>query len=478
MLTKSPSVFVPDNTNLKQRLLHSYHNSLLSSHRGRDATYSAISRDFYWRNLAKDVRRWVNRCTECIKYKTLTQKPSPMNVRMYLYPFHTLGIDFVGPLPTSSSGNKYILTAVCPFSNFLISVPVPDKTATTTARALLDHVFCKFGFSAVIQSDRGSEFLNAVLSRITKLLNLKHVFTTPYRPRLNGCTERTHRWLNSAFAIYCDKHQHEWENYLQTATYSHNISPISGCEHLDPFFLNFGRHALSLENVSIQLPPNPISQDHYAVHLISRLQDAHKEFTSIKNDLRRYQREYYDSKARIINIPEGKTVYIRKDHVSPGLSPRFTNRFDGPYKLVGYYHGRKDLLKIQDQSGNVMKRVNIEKVVTAEEPYPLHLINENFQENEAAEEPIPVQNQHKELKLIAYKFAEYLLKKLDNKAFASEACKYVYSSYPPARDVLNRYGKLKGLASQCPFLELKGATHGGTYTIHLLSEEFNKISKS
>ena len=92
MLTKSPRVFVPDNTNLKQRLLHSYHNSLLSSHRGRDATYSAISRDFYWRNLAKDVRRWVNRCTECIKYKTLTQKPSPMNVRMYLYPFHTLGI--------------------------------------------------------------------------------------------------------------------------------------------------------------------------------------------------------------------------------------------------------------------------------------------------------------------------------------------------------------------------------------------------
>ena len=150
MLTKSPRVFVPDNTNLKQRLLHSYHNSLLSSHRGRDATYSAISRDFYWRNLAKDVRRWVNRCTECIKYKTLTQKPSPMNVRMYLYPFHTLGIDFVGPLPTSSSGNKYILTSVCPFSNFLISVPVPDKTATTTPKALLDNVFCKFGFSAVI----------------------------------------------------------------------------------------------------------------------------------------------------------------------------------------------------------------------------------------------------------------------------------------------------------------------------------------
>ena len=81
-------------------------------------------------------------------------------------------------------------------------------------------------------------------------------------------------------------------------------------------------------------------------------------------------------------------MYIRKDHVTPGLFPRFTDRFDGPYKLSGYHHGRKDLLKIQDQSGNVMKPVNIQKVVTAEEPYPLHLVDENFQDNEAAKEPI------------------------------------------------------------------------------------------
>ena len=96
--------------------------------------------------------------------------------------------------------------------------------------------------------------------------------------------------------------------------------------------------------------------------------------------MRRYQCEYYDSKARIINIPEGTTKYIRKDHVTPGLFPHFTHRFDGPYKLVGYYYGQKDLLKIQDQFGNVMKPVNIEKVVTAEKPYPLHLADKTFQE--------------------------------------------------------------------------------------------------
>ena len=73
-------------------------------------------------------------------------------------------------------------------------------------------------------------------------------------------------------------------------------------------------------------------------------------------------------------------MYIRKDHVTPGLSPCFTNGFDGPYKLFGYYYGQKDLLKIQDQSGNVMRQVNSEKVITPEEPYPLQLVDRNFQE--------------------------------------------------------------------------------------------------
>ena len=86
-------VFVPNDLDLQRKLLSAYHNSTLAMHRGRDATYAAISRDFYWRNLSKHVRNWVKRCPECIKFKTPSQKPGPMNIRLYQYPFHTLGID-------------------------------------------------------------------------------------------------------------------------------------------------------------------------------------------------------------------------------------------------------------------------------------------------------------------------------------------------------------------------------------------------
>ena len=162
-------IFVPADIQLQRNLLRSYHDSPIATHRGRDATPGLISRDFYWRNQAKHVRNWVKRCPHCIKFKSTNPAHGPMHVRSYLYPFHTLGVDYVGELRTSPSGNKWILTAVCPFSNYLISVPVPDKTATTAAQVLFDHVFLKFGFPAVLQSDRGGEFLNAVPAQNNKI---------------------------------------------------------------------------------------------------------------------------------------------------------------------------------------------------------------------------------------------------------------------------------------------------------------------
>ena len=360
-------VYIPSNPELQKQLIQTYHDSPLGMHRGRDATYAALSREYFWKSMSKHVRNWVRRCKHCIRFKSSQPKHGPMHIRLYNYPFHTIGIDYVGELPVSPSGNKYILTAVCPFSNFLITAPVPNKNATTAARVLLDQVFFKFGFPQVIQSDRGKEFLNAILFRIMQILSIKHVLTTSYRPRLNGVTERVHRFLNEALGIFCEKHQTNWEAFLQAATYSHNVSPIPTSTNLDPFLLNFGRHAPPPEKIDIQMPINSISQDKYAVNLIKNLKQAHSEFKIIKADLRRSQRDHYDSISRHIEIPTGKIVYIR-NHTQPskGETSRFIRNFDGPYVVHSHFFNRPDLMILQDPTTNdLLKPINIEKIVVA-----------------------------------------------------------------------------------------------------------------
>ena len=98
---------------------------------------------------------------------------------------------------------------------------------------------------------------------------------------MNGATERTHRFLNAALGIYCEKHQEKWEGYLQPAVYAHNTSPISELTSISPFFLVFGRDPPSPETLCFQMPDHPLPADHYAHHLVSQLQDAADQFTHI-----------------------------------------------------------------------------------------------------------------------------------------------------------------------------------------------------
>lgn len=60
----------------------------------------------------------------CLLTKTPDPKHGPMQVHLYQSPFYTIGIDYVGPLPQTPSGNKWIITAVCPYSSFLVAIPV------------------------------------------------------------------------------------------------------------------------------------------------------------------------------------------------------------------------------------------------------------------------------------------------------------------------------------------------------------------
>ena len=163
-----------------------------------------------------------------------------------------------------------------------------------------------------MQSNRGGEFLNALLHWLTKLLSIKQVFTSGFCPHLNGVTERTHHFLNSALGIHCEHHQEQWEDYLQSAVYAHNVAPISGTSNITSFSLVFGCDAPSPETISLELPSRPLPHNHYAKHILSRLSEAHKQFSRIIADIRHQQREIYDTKARTLAIPDGKIVYMCK----------------------------------------------------------------------------------------------------------------------------------------------------------------------
>ncbi|KAL1268894.1 hypothetical protein QQF64_034257 [Cirrhinus molitorella] len=80
-----------------------------------------------------------------------------------------LQIDWVGPLPRSTKGNKYFLTVVCQFTKWVECLPAPNDTAQTTAY-LQVHLAYSLGVSILLHVDPEQ-------SELALLLNLPIIET-------------------------------------------------------------------------------------------------------------------------------------------------------------------------------------------------------------------------------------------------------------------------------------------------------------
>jgi Retroviral aspartyl protease./Reverse transcriptase (RNA-dependent DNA polymerase). len=63
-------MFVPDDEELRLRLLRSCHDKAAAGHPGRAKTYELLSRDYYWPKMGQTVQRYVRNCHTCSRSKT------------------------------------------------------------------------------------------------------------------------------------------------------------------------------------------------------------------------------------------------------------------------------------------------------------------------------------------------------------------------------------------------------------------------
>jgi hypothetical protein len=98
---------------LKSMILEYCHDSLTAGHLGITKTTKTLLSRYWWPNVTRDIKNWIDSCPDCQSFKNPRTK---MGLLQHLpvpqKPFHTLGVDFVGPLPTTNSGNKYLLVFV------------------------------------------------------------------------------------------------------------------------------------------------------------------------------------------------------------------------------------------------------------------------------------------------------------------------------------------------------------------------------
>lgn len=223
----------------RDNTLRRFHETL--GHMGSDSILPLLKRRFWFPRMDEVVLNFVRECKVCqLNRNDSAAQPAPIRpIPPSALPFERWGIDFVGPLPTSKSGNQYILTAIDYATRWVIAQPYPNKSSRSVMHFLYNHIVMQFGPPYEIISDRDKAFLEDALPHYEQLLRIKHLPSTSYHPRTNGMVERMHQMLNHSLRCLTQDHLDRWDEFLSQVVFSIRARQHAVTKH-SPFYLMFG----------------------------------------------------------------------------------------------------------------------------------------------------------------------------------------------------------------------------------------------
>ena len=167
----------------RQEFIQLVHGGATGGHFGVKKTSASVQSRAYWPSWASDVDSVVKKCAVCAQYhRGALPRQAALQTPVVSEPWERISIDITGPHPKSSRQNVYILTLVDHFSMWAEAMPIPNHTAATVAKALMVHVFSRYGLPAEVLSDRGSEFESELFAQLMKWLEVDKLRTTAYKP--------------------------------------------------------------------------------------------------------------------------------------------------------------------------------------------------------------------------------------------------------------------------------------------------------
>lgn len=90
-------------------------------------------------------------------------------------PFELLGMDLIGKLKTTASGNQYICVVIDYLTKWPQAYPLKTKSAEEVTQCLLKFIY-QFEAPKRILSDQGKEFVNEVHICISVSSEVRHTY--------------------------------------------------------------------------------------------------------------------------------------------------------------------------------------------------------------------------------------------------------------------------------------------------------------
>ena len=152
---------VPNDKELKQKLLFEAHNTVFTMHPGGNKMYQDLKQLYWWKGMKRDVTEYVSKCLTCQQVKAEHQVPTcllnPLPIPQWKW--DNITMDFVSGFPLTQQKHDSVLVIVDRLTKSAHFIPVRiDYSMDRLAELYVDEIVRLHGVPLSIVLDRDPRF--------------------------------------------------------------------------------------------------------------------------------------------------------------------------------------------------------------------------------------------------------------------------------------------------------------------------------
>ena len=326
---------VPDDKELKKKLLFEAHNMVFTMHPGGNKMYQDL-KQFYWlKGMKRYVTEYVSKCLTCQQVKAEHQVPigllNPPPIPQWKW--DNITMDFVSGFPLTQQKHDSVWVIVDKLTKSAHFIPVRmDYSMDRLAELYVEEIIRLHGVLLSIVSDRDPRFTSRFWKELQSVLGTKLKFSITFHLQTDGQLKRLIQVLEDMLRGCVIEFSGSWDRYIPLMEFAYNSSFQSSIG-MAPYEALYGwkcrTHVCWTElNEHKVIGPNIVKDTEEKVQVIRK---------RLKADNDR-QKSYADLKRRDIAYEVGDKVFLK---VSPwrkilrfGKKGKLSSRFMRPYEVL------------------------------------------------------------------------------------------------------------------------------------------------
>ena len=340
-------------------VMKEFHAGDCGGHLYWKSTTDKILRDvFYWPYLFEDVKKFVVSCHKCQIFEGKRKLlPLPLRPISTEKPFQQWGLDFIGEIHPSSSGqHKWILTATNYFTKWIEAIPCRQANDSTIIQFLEANILSRFGCPEKIITDNTAAFKSKKMISFCHKFHITLGHSTAYFPQGNGLAESSNKSLINIIKKVLEENKKKWHKKLVNALWADRLSTKRSIG-MSPYELVYGMEARFPSSLGIpvikllqeiQAEPNDIQR---RINQTIHLQQTREQVYNRAQILRDKLKKTFDKRTKVEDFCVGNKV-LRWDsrREDKGKHGKLDFLWKGPYIIHVVQGNNTYFLKTVDGS--------------------------------------------------------------------------------------------------------------------------------